>query len=225
MRKVIVACPCGQKMQVSRSAYGKIGICPKCNQKIRVGAGGVEPLSLPSPDMPRDNAAAYTPPRHENQYAPELDRAKKLFGQAVNLFYRSDYAGALSILENLMRELPGNPQIATARMRCTEAIERAKTAQTAQHSDYTPDVEPAQKTPPPPHKDAEPHQTQQEPLTPEAVHQALLYLLRQGSPDSVRLEAAELAYRILGLPNGKNKTQAATSQRETKETVAQNIKG
>lgn len=192
MRKVIVTCPCGQRMQVSRSAYGKIGVCPKCSQKIRVGANGVEPLALPSPDAP-PSPTGYSPQVqcHEPRNSG-LETAKRNFARAVDLFYHARYGEALTILDDLRKELPGNTQIETARARCHDALKAPK-AEAACGAGVSAAASPpihAQNTPSP-----EPPAE----LTPQVVHRTVVRLMTSGSTDSVQFQAAELASRILGL--------------------------
>ena len=192
MRKVIVTCPCGQRMQVSRSAYGKTGICPKCNQKIRVGANGVEPLALPSPDS-APSPTGYTPPfQFQERQNSDSETAKRNFAWAVDLFYHARYGEALAILDDLRKDLPGNAQIETAHARCLHAIK----APAEKPENTQPAAEPAHGTtsPPPPHGPKPAPE-----LNPQAVNQTVLHLMTSGSTDSVRLQAAELASRILGL--------------------------
>ena len=192
MRKVIVTCPCGQHMQVSRSAYGKIGICPKCNQKIRVGANGVEPLALPSPaDAP--SPAANTAQFQERPSA-DPEAKKRQFAKAVDLFYHARYGEALGILDELRKDLPGNVQIETARARCLDALSTpAAKAEDTNCGASVPPPRPHDNIAPPPGPEPAPE------LTSQAVHQTVLHLMTSGSTDSVRLQAAELASRILGL--------------------------
>jgi len=200
MRKIVVTCPCGQRMQVSRSAYGKIGVCPKCNQKIRVGANGLEPLALPSPDGP-PAPAGHTPQfQFQERQNIDVEIQKRKFAKAVDLFYHVRYAEALAILDELRKDLPGNIQVETARARCLDALN-------------TPKAEPAcgAAVPPAQAQETNAPQPSREPpaeLTPQAVHQTVLYLMTSGSTDSVRLQAAELASRILGLgpaPDARDK--------------------
>jgi len=110
MRKLIVTCVCGQRMQVPRSAYGKVGVCPKCGQKSKIGSTNTEPMPLPAlGDESRllgyDNGG---------------EGARQRFGHAVDLFYKQRYAESLAVFDELVGQYPGNEEIATARLRCLE---------------------------------------------------------------------------------------------------------
>ncbi len=194
MRKVIITCPCGQRMQVSRSAYGKVGLCPKCNQKLRVGATGLEPLALPSPG----DAPLPPPPRAPLEFPERSDaafeNAKRNFATAVDYFYHAQYEKALGILDRLHDELPDNAQVQTARARCADAMNAARTEKTAAPRETPPD-NPVPDTPTP-QEETEPPPAQ---LTIESVHETVLRLMTSASPDSVRLKAAKLAARLLGI--------------------------
>ena len=204
MHKIIVTCPCGQRMQVARSAYGKIGVCPKCNQKIRVGANGAEPLALPSPGAQPAERSHSAPFQFQDRRDPDLETAKREFARAVDFFYHARYADSLTILDGLRRQLPANAQIETAYARCLEAINAPAAEQRepapepscgADFSAAAPPPEQAQPRTAPPQPAPEPPLE----LTAQAVRQTVLHLMTSGAPDSVRLQAAELASRILGL--------------------------
>lgn len=202
MRKLIVACPCGQRMQVARSAFGKLGVCPKCGMKIRVGANGLEPLALPAPGAPAPGPSPqFVPPHQERQPfqdrrpgvvppSMESDNVKRKFGEAVDLFYRAHYAEALGILDGLIKDCPGNLQVEAARVRCMDALKSAGSEHTPE-KDATPSPEPEHAPQP---AQAAAATTE---LTVEAVRTTVLALMQHGTTDAIRLQAAELAWRIL----------------------------
>ena len=224
MRKIIVTCPCGQRMQVSRSAYGKIGICPKCNQQIRVGSNGAEPLALPSPDEAPSHNPGSAPFQFQGRRNSDSEIAKRKFARAVDFFYHARYGDSLAVLDELRRDLPGNAQIETARARCLEALsappttikENKRAAEPYCGAGVPPARSPANAEDancgagvPPAHSRANTVTPPRDPappleLTAQAVHQTVLQLMTSGSTDSVRIQAAELASRILALAPGQS---------------------
>ena len=59
MRKLVVTCECGQRMQVPRSAVGKTGLCPTCGQSITItndNATAAPPPSAARGSRPLNNA-------------------------------------------------------------------------------------------------------------------------------------------------------------------------
>lgn len=173
MRRLVVTCTCGAKMQAPRSAYGKIGVCSKCGARLRIGAMNTSPLGLPPP-----GGLGHEGQARRRQTAGGDGDVQQRFGRGVDLFYKGQYAEALAVFDGLAREYPGNAEVQNARARCMKAMQDG-TEQSAS-ARPTEDVELDEKT----------------------TKNAILDLMLNGFTESTRLQAAELACKALGLFDG-----------------------
>lgn len=188
MRKLVVTCQCGQRMQVPRSAVGKTGLCPSCGQSVTItndnatqtGPAGGRPLNARQVWWNGQNAA---PP----------EDARRKFGEAVDLYYNARYAEALAIFNALARQFPGNPDIENGRNQCMSALRRPRMA--LEHQGGV---------------------SQNARLDEETVRRVVLNKMLHGASETVQLQAAELAARMLGLlsPNGKGSAPSESGEDE-----------
>jgi hypothetical protein len=172
MRKLIVTCTCGQRMQVSRSALGKMGRCTACGARFRVSPENTAPAK-PTSQGRALREGVLSPPHYG---VPPSEEAKQHFGRAVDLYTQHHYAEALAIFDALAREYPGNPDIQNGRQQCVAAMNRPSLA-----------VPPRAQLP----DGAE--------LNTETVERVVLEKLLYGSTETVQLQAAEIAGRLLGI--------------------------
>jgi len=173
MRKLIVTCRCGQRMQVPRSAIGKTGVCPACGQRVRVTARNAVPQSARRKPGFIEGRSSWW----RGQEEPS-EEAKQRFGEAVDLYYAKRYAEALAIFDVLARQYPGNPVVERGRSQCLNAMERSSLPPLAQ-GHLLPES--------------------QKELNPDTVKDVILDRMINGAQDEIRLKAAELACKILGL--------------------------
>jgi len=117
MRKMIVTCECGQRMQAPRSAMGKRGMCPSCGRTFIISPENATVAP------PRNHVLGAKPSWWKGRNDPPED-AKRRFGQAVDLYYGQHYAEALAIFNALAQEFPGNPDIENGRSRCMSALKK-----------------------------------------------------------------------------------------------------
>jgi hypothetical protein len=163
-------------MQVPRSAIGKTGMCPTCGKTVAIGV---------------DNTAPQANPQHGRVFSantlwwggqgPPTEDAKRKFGEAVDLFTNHRFAEALAIFDALAKQYPGDQHIENGRIQCLNALKRPHLA--LEHGGEN--LESAK-------------------LDEDTVKKVVLDKLLRGSTESVRLQAAELACKILGIgPNGQ----------------------
>ncbi len=194
MRKLVVTCECGQRMQVPRSAVGKTGLCPTCGQSITItndNATAAPPPSAARGSRPLNNARQSW---WQGRAAPSED-ARRRFGEAVDLYYLGRYAEALAIFDALAKQFPGNPDIESGRTQCIAGLRRSPAALTMGTAGSSGTV-PA---------DAR--------LDAETVKRVILDKMIGGATEATQLQAAELAARILGLfGNGKHVEDAAAPE-------------
>lgn len=112
---------------------------------------------------------------------PPSEDAKRKFGEAVDLFNAHRYAEAIAIFDALAKQYPGDPNIMNGRTQCLNALKRRPLALAHEGGD----LDGAK-------------------LDEDTVKKVVLEKLLRGSTDTIRLRAAELACKILGLSqNGK----------------------
>ncbi len=195
MKKLVVTCDCGQRMQVPRSAIGRMGMCPTCGRTMLISNDNASPAS--------DNHSrgsffsARTTSWWRNAMgmgssASPNEEAKRRFGEAVDLYYQKNYGEALAIFDDLARRYPGNGDIERARRECLAALRRPSGLAIENRSgvaDRPEDISASAARPPV--GDAE--------LNAETVKRVVLEKLLYSPSETVQLHAAELACRMLGL--------------------------
>jgi hypothetical protein len=174
MRKLLVKCSCGQEMQVPRSAFGKSGMCSSCGRTVRIGSDNTRPFSPTPTSRPAyTNAGGRT--FNWRRIVGPSEEAKQQFGKAVDLYSSHRYAEALTIFDSLAREFPDNPEIDQARRQCLRAMNRSTLPAPDHYPATTGDFDES------------------------TVRQVLLTKMLNGATDSIQLQAAELAARVLGM--------------------------
>lgn len=175
MNKLSLTCECGQEMVVPASALGRSGLCPGCGTQVNITSENTHPYQPRRRPMPQRSVAVRTtePPRESTS----REDAWRNFAAAVDLYNTRRYAEALTLLNVLLRQFPGNEHVVSARDQCLEALQRVT------HSGHTYDGQPID--------DAV--------LSPELVKSVVLDKLLRASSEEVQLRAAELAARMLGI--------------------------
>jgi len=189
MRKLVVTCQCGQRMQVPRSAIGKTGMCPTCGQTVLITAENTRPITPPQ----RGRLFGLKNTSWWRGATEPPEDAKRRFGQAVDLYCSQRYAEAMAIFNSLAKQFPGNPDIENGRAQCIAALKRPPALALEDKS--------------PGHVD---------PTLDEAtVKDVVLEKLIHGSSETIQLQAAELACRMLGLFQKNGHVSAPQSQDAT----------
>ncbi len=211
MRRLVVLCICGERIQVPRSALGKTGLCPACGRVINITAESATPLR----GQPHVSQTAGRGPKPFQQSwgggngAPPPSDAKRRFAEAVDLYFSQQYAQALSLFQSLSLEFPDNPDVSTGRTMCMNALkngpratledrrsgERQLPAPDASHGDRKGTT-----------RSGLPLPALDEPITAtmaeDAMKRVLMEKMLNGSSDEVQLRAAELAMKVFGIGNG-----------------------
>jgi len=182
MRKLLVTCMCGERIQVPRSALGRTGLCPSCGRAIKITTDNASPMQAP-------NASALTDADVKIP-APETaaEDAQLTFGKAVDHYYAGEVAQALVLLTRLSGRYPERDEIARARKLCAEAI---RTATPLPPQPSTPAIgytEANDSTP-----------TDENELTTTAVRKFIIHKMHHAETELAQIQAAELAGRMVGL--------------------------
>ncbi len=207
MRKVFLQCEaCGQRMQVSRSAIGKKGMCPRCGKAIPITSQNTTPF-YPNrePEQPVNGGAPGSSRWKSRLFGPS-DDAKQRFGMGVDLFCSGRYGEALAIFDSLARQFPSNPDIQSAREQCTKARNRTAIPLPGPESPSTQYAKNLDAT-----------------SVKEAVLEKLMSKMQYSASETIQLQAAELLLRLLpSLQNGKVSSNDAKEEVVKSSAEAQN---
>lgn len=189
MRKLILSCACGQRMQVPRSAIGRTGLCPSCGAAVPITAENTTQASVrgAGPDTAPPTGASKS--AWSGARRTPTEDAKRKFGEAVDLYYRRHYAEALAIFNGLAQQFPGNSEIERGRDQCLAALRGAGGYEGAFSQDRYLSL---------PGGGAEPNGQ----LDESTVRRVILERLLHSVSEQVQLQAAELACKLLGLLEG-----------------------
>jgi hypothetical protein len=179
-------------MQVPRSAIGKTGMCPTCGQTVLITADNTRPVTPPQ----RGRLFGLKNTSWWRGAAEPPEDSKRRFGQAVDLYCSQRYAEALAIFNSLAKQFPGNPDIENGRAQCINALKRPPALALEDKSSPRPDAR----------------------LEESTVKEIVLEKLINGSNETIQLQAAELACRMLGLFNKNGHVSPETLQHELKES-------
>lgn len=194
MRKLVVTCQCGQRMQVPRSAIGKTGMCPTCGQAVVISNDNSRPVA----ETQRGRLFGLKNTSWWRGSAEPPEDAKRRFGQAVDLYCTQRYAEALAIFNSLAKQFPGNPDIENGRAQCIAALKRPPALALENKAGAGAEAK----------------------LDEPTVRNVVLDKLTRGSTEAVQLQAAELACKMLGL-FGKNGHPSPEEVRQVVEALRQ----
>ena len=185
MRKLTLTCECGQRMQVPRSAIGRMGLCPTCGRTVRISADNTtaEKASANNSDD-GGKTGAFRGKKFwggSGRATPDAE-AKRKFGEAVDLFYNQRYGEALAIFNDLARDFPGNREIESGRAECLKMLRDSGGQPKLGYS--APRL---------------PGGTAGAELNEETVKRIVLDKMLNSSSEMVQIQAAELAGKILGM--------------------------
>jgi len=173
---------CGQIMRVPPGSQGRRGCCPACGHEIHLSPARLHPLDRAQAPRPGGGLLRHRAQRTHQASAATREAAGRRFAEAVDLYGEGRYAEALYVLDALKRDYPANDEIDTARAQCLAALGAAPAGLPAPHA-------------------PEAH----------AVRRVVLEKLLYGRTESVQLEAAALAARLLGmLPDEADPHNATT---------------
>jgi len=149
-------------------------MCPTCGRTMQIT--GENAMTVPNRPMRDGFASAKGTWFRGTEPGAPLEDAKRKFGEAVDLYYSRRYAESLAIFDDLTRRYPGNADIENGRKECLSALRRPSPL-ALEHRQGAADG--AQ-------------------LDEETVKRIVLEKLLYGA-ETVQLQAAELAARILGM--------------------------
>ncbi len=180
---------CGQIMRVPPGSEGRRGQCPACGHKIHLSPARLHPLSQAEAPRPGGGLLRNRTQRTRQAETATREAAARRFAEAVDLYGQGRYAEALYLLDALKRDYPANEEIDSARAQCLAALGAAPAGLPAPEAAEAAEAE----------------------LTCDTVRRVVLEKLLYGRTESVQLEAAELAARLLGMLPHEDQAHAAKS--------------
>ncbi len=227
MRRLMVLCVCGERIQVPRSALGRTGLCPACGRVISITADSATLAKGPTPAKPAavQQAAPFGAAWNSGNGSAAPAEAKRRFAEAVDLYFSQKYAQALTIFETLAEEFPDNSDIVSGREMCMAAL-RNRQQMALEHQPNT------QNQLPVPLDGAGANAIRRlspptEPITEDVVEDTLKHVLVEkmlnGTDDRIQLRAAELAIRVFGFGKkkpGENDGEEKDDAKDDSETEA-----
>lgn len=216
MRRLIVQCSCGERIQVPQSALGKAGICPSCGTTVLISRDNATPYRPGSPPPPRSGPP---PDRSWNTAggagnAPDDIRRK--FAEGVDLYFAKRYSEALVIFNQLAASMPHDADIQMGQSMCLNALRKISPLGIAQESraqlpapPITPEREEAILNGPTPDLDR------------DFFKRFLFDKMLHGGSDEIQMRAAELAAKMLGLLDAPADPQPVA---QNEQNVSDNIR-
>lgn len=182
MRKLLVTCMCGERIQVPRSALGRTGLCPSCGRALKITADNASPMQAANVSAVPSNDVRVPAPESD------IEDAQLTFGKAVDHYYAGEIAQALVLFNRLCTLYPDREEIVRARSLCIESIRQATPLppQPAQQLLQSAEDDDAKVT--------RPHE-----LTSTTVRNFILHKMIHAETELARIQAAELAGRMVGL--------------------------
>ncbi|GMV92723.1 MAG: hypothetical protein AMXMBFR82_25010 [Candidatus Hydrogenedentota bacterium] len=222
MRRLMVLCVCGERIQVPRSALGRTGLCPACGRVISITAESATTVKGPVPAKPApvQNAEPFANASWNsgNGRASAVPvEAKRRFAEAVDLYFSQRYAQALSIFESLAEDFPENTDIVSGRQMCMVAL-RNRQQMALEHQPGSSSNLPAPidgRAGEPVRRLAPPTESIPDSVVEDTLKHVLVEKMLNGADDRVQLRAAELAIRVFGFGKKKEDGNDAAQDSES----------
>ncbi|MCC6796000.1 MAG: hypothetical protein IT366_12855 [Candidatus Hydrogenedentes bacterium] len=123
MRRLVVQCSCGERIQVPHSALGKAGLCPSCGTTIYINKDNAAPYRGTAASPSRTGTPQETSwSGGVGNNAPEEVRRK--FAEGVDLYFAKRYSEALVIFNNLAAAMPHDADIQMGQTMCLNALRK-----------------------------------------------------------------------------------------------------
>ena len=206
MRRLMVQCSCGERIQVPHSALGKAGLCPSCGSTVFISKDNAAPYRGTTASQTRSGAAqsdrGWTG-GGAAQNAPEEIRRR--FAEGVDLYFAKRYSEALVIFNNLAAAMPHDADIQMGQTMCLNALRKITPLGLAHEGPFgqlpAPDdardrVESILHGPTPT-------------LDRDFFKRFLFDKMLHGHGDDVQMRAAELAAKMFGFLDGNKPDESA----------------
>ena len=192
MRRLVVKCSCGERIQVPQSALGKTGLCPSCGSTIYISRDNAAPFRHTA-EPPRQSPAPGRKWDSGGQEAPPDIRRR--FAEGVDLYFAKRYSEALVIFNVLAAAMPHDADIQMGQSMCMNALRKISPFGLGQDSF-------AGQLPAPPISEERSDAILNGPtptLDADFFKRFLFDKMLHGANDEIQMRAAELAAKMFGL--------------------------
>lgn len=200
MRRLIVTCTCGERIQVPRSALGRTGLCPSCGKTIAITNDNASAMPLPG----KSSSEPAAPERPDGR--PDM-AAKMQFGRAVDLFFAGQFGEAYAMLSDLARRMPDDPDIEAARGACLNSL-RTRPLLAVDRPAALPAL--SDESPQPADKEEELDHSER-----DIIKKVLFDKMLHGETDEIQLRAAEMALKAFGFDEVAQEEATETEPHDT----------
>ncbi|NUM55241.1 MAG: hypothetical protein HUU46_16470 [Candidatus Hydrogenedentes bacterium] len=216
MRRLVVQCSCGERIQVPHSALGKAGLCPSCGATIYISKDNAAPYRGTSATSSRSGSSAPSSDRGWSgggsaSDAPEDIRRR--FAEGVDLYFAKRYSEALVIFNSLAAVMPHDADIQMGQTMCLGALRKISPLGIAQDGHF--------RGLPAPHNGNDPNDRLESILrgpTPaldrDFFKRFLFDKMIYGHGDEVQMRAAELAAKMFGFLDAPQPDESASAASE-----------
>ena len=173
--KLSLGCTCGETMVVPVSVLGKTGLCPFCGTEILITTRNTHAYmgrTQPKTTVQSSEGSGLLEQWSNRKRDDGHEVAWRKFAEAVDLYNAGRFAEALTLLGALKEQFPENPHVLQAEVECGRALAQSRKRILENGANE---------------------------LTPELVHRVILDKMLHGSSESVQLEAAMLAAKLMGM--------------------------
>ena len=125
MRRLMVQCTCGERIQVPHSALGKAGLCPACGSTVNISKDNATPYRGTTASPPRSGAAPADRGWSVGNAAQNTPGdIRRRFAEGVDLYFAKRYSEALVIFNALSAVLPHDADIQMGQTMCLDALRK-----------------------------------------------------------------------------------------------------
>lgn len=195
MRRLVVQCNCGERIQVPQSALGRTGLCPSCGTTIAINKDNATPLrpaaEPPRPLAPQERSWQGS---HSAEGAPPDIRRR--FAEGVDLYFAKRYSEALVIFNTLAAAMPHDADIQMGQSMCINALRKLSPLGLS-HEGFGGHL------PAPPYSEERSEALLNGPtpsLDSDFFKRFLFDKMLHGSSDEIQMRAAELAAKMFCTP-------------------------
>ncbi|MBM3289527.1 MAG: hypothetical protein FJY92_05195 [Candidatus Hydrogenedentes bacterium] len=221
MRRLVVQCTCGERIQVPHSALGRAGLCPSCGATVMISKDNATPFRgvAPAPQQPgpRQPDRAWTGGGVSTN-APEDIRRR--FAEGVDLYFAKRYSEALVIFNTLAAAMPHDADIQMGQTMCLNALRKVAPLGIGHAGMFGQLPAPDDM-----HDRADSLLNGPTPTMDRDFFKRFLFdKMLNGQGDDVQMRAAELAAKMFGLLDDERPDETVSASDETEADIEDDVR-